>query len=80
MAEPLVKVTQTFKKFTRYNDHHRPEVVDFVRNWAKGQTLLTQYEDASILKITALAPQIASLLDELKSKFNWTPAEPSEKK
>ncbi len=80
MAEPLVKVTQTFKKFTRYNDHHRPDVVDHVRSWAKGQILIAQYEDASILKITGSEAQVDALLAELKSKFSWTPAEPSEKK
>jgi hypothetical protein len=80
MAEPLVKTTQTIKKFTRYNDKHRPEVVEFVRTWAKSQTPLAVHEDASIVKVTGSEAQIAGLLADLKAKFNWEPAETSEKK
>lgn len=80
MAEPLVKTTQTIKKFTRYNDKHRPEVVEYVRTWAKSQTLLAVHEDASIVKVTGSEAQIAGLLADLKAKFNWEPAETSEKK
>ena len=80
MTEPLVKATQTIKKFTRYNDKHRPEVVDYVRNWAKGQALLAVHEDASIVKVTGSEAQITNLLADLKAKFNWEPAETSEKK
>ena len=80
MTEPLVKATQTIKKFTRYNDKHRPEVVDYVRNWAKGQTLLAVHEDASMVKVTGSEAQITSLLADLKAKFGWEPAETSEKK
>ena len=69
-AESLVKHVQTFKK---YRAEFRAEVVQFARDWAKGQKLIAVYEDASIFKVTGAKEQIDQLLSDLKAKHDWTP-------
>ena len=76
MATEL-KYTQSFKKYT---DEYRPEVVDFVREWARTHELLAVHEDNSLIKVTGTKARIADLLAELKERFDYTPPDASKKK
>ena len=67
--------TKTFKK---YKDEYVPEVVAYVKEWAKGQELRAFHEDNSIVKVTGGKRQIEGLLGELKEKFDYTPPEEEE--
>jgi hypothetical protein len=72
--QPLVKYTQSFKK---YRAEYRPDVVAFVKDWAKQQKLFEVYEDASVFKVTGSKEQIDGLRATLKEKFGWEPLGPS---
>jgi hypothetical protein len=74
IEQPKVKFSQSFKK---YRAEHRPDVIAFAKDWAKGKTLDAVYEDASVFKLTGSAEQIAELRAALKAKFNWEPLGPS---
>ncbi len=76
-TEAVVKYTQTFKK---YRAEFRGEVVQFARDWAKGQKLMAVHEDASIFKVTGAKDQIDGLLAQIKEKFNWVPPTPDDEK
>jgi hypothetical protein len=69
-----VKSSQSFKK---YRAEHRPDVIAFVKEWAKSQKLAAVHEDASVFKVTGTAEQIAELRAALKAKFSWEPLGPS---
>jgi hypothetical protein len=72
--QPKVKSSQSLKK---YRAEHRPEVLAFVREWARGRPLDALYEDASVLKVTGTKEQVAELRALLKEKFGWEPLGPS---
>jgi hypothetical protein len=67
---PKVKHSQSLKK---YKAESRPEVLAFVREWARGKSLDAVYEDASVLKVTGTQEQITELRATLKEKFGWEP-------
>ncbi len=67
--------TKTFKK---YKAEYRPDVVDYVREWAKEQKVKAFHEDNSIVKVTGGKRLIEGLLEELKEKFDYTPPEEEE--
>lgn len=71
---PHVKSSQSFKK---YKAECRPDVLAYVRDWARSQKLDAVHEDMSVLKVTGSAEQIASLRATLKEKFGWEPLGPS---
>jgi hypothetical protein len=71
---PKVKSTQSFKK---YRAEFRPDVIAFVKDWAKGQKLDRVFEDASVFKVEGSHEQIQSLRALLKEKLNWEPLGPS---
>lgn len=72
-----LRYTKTFKLYTAEFD---ARVVEHVRAFAKARASLTFHEDKSIVKVTGTQPDITSLLDELKQRFNYIPPEDREEK
>ncbi len=71
-AAPFVKYVKTFKK---YKEEFAPEVVDYVRGWARTEKLIDFIEDKSIVKVTGSKEQITVLLATLKDRFGYIPPE-----
>lgn len=72
-----LRYTKTFKLYTAEFD---ARVVEHVRAFAKARASLTFHEDKSIVKVTGTQPEITTLLDELKQRFNYIPPEDREEK
>lgn len=71
-STPFIKFTKSFKK---YKAEYAPAAVDYVRSWARTETLLAVHEDASLIKVTGSELQIKTLLATLKERFNYIPPE-----
>lgn len=67
-----MKFTKSFKKYT---DEYQPEVVDFVREWAREAGPEAVHEDNSLIKVTGSEEQISALLAMLKERFSYVPPE-----
>jgi hypothetical protein len=76
-AGPGIRYTKTFKKYKGESD---PRVIDYVRGWARSETLHAVHEDASIIKVTGTQEQIEALLADLKARFGYIPPELREEK
>ncbi|HYC79087.1 MAG TPA: hypothetical protein VEI02_15815 [Planctomycetota bacterium] len=69
---PKVLFSQSFKKYT---SEHRPDLVAYVKDWAKGKGATVRvHEDASLLKVTADQATVEGLREDLKVRFpGWKP-------
>jgi hypothetical protein len=71
-VKAIMKYTKSFKKYT---DEYRPEVVDFVREWAREVGPEAVHEDNSLIKVTGTEEQIDALLTMLMERFSYVPPE-----
>jgi len=72
----MLRYTQSFKKYTSEYD---PKLVEHVRTWAQGQSLIAFHEDNSLVKVTGTKAQVDELLEQLKELFGYLPPDRKKK-